>query len=297
MNPIIDIIIVSYNSSKHLTKCLNSINEYHNPGIIYNITVIDNNSSDNTLEILNQFSNSIIIIKNNSNVGFAKACNQGIKIAKGKYIFLLNPDTELLNDSLSIFYNYFEQEGKQKIWCLGAQLFDEMKSPSKSFGKFPKLKDVFIEQFGIKGLLLKILQLRKSIKHKIINQNREVPFVMGCDMFIRRKVLDEIGLFDERFFLNFEETELAWRANNAGYKCMLLPEVKIIHHSGKSFTDLKSYLSHLWFGQLMFFKITQTNLVFYTAKVFHLMGSLLRLLFKLDKFYWTHSKKIWSIKL
>lgn len=292
----ISIIIVTYNSGKYLAKCVSSILKIF---LINNceIIVIDNDSSDNTLEILNLFSNSINIIQNNTNVGFAKACNQGIKIGKGKYIFLLNPDTELLNDSVSIFYNYFEKAENQKSWCTGAQLFDEKNRASKSFGRFPNLLDVFAEQLGIKGIFLKSSYIQKTMRNPKFIQPVEVPYVMGCNMFIRRSVFDDIGLFDERFFLNFEETELAWRAKNAGYKCMLLPEARIIHHSGKSFTDLKSYLSHLWYGQLMFFKITQTKFVFYLAKVLHLFGSLLRLLFKLDNFYWTHAKKIWSIKL
>jgi len=296
MDSKIDIIIITYNSCKHITKCLESIVKNLNLETIYNITVIDNNSSDNTSEILHQFSNSINIIQNNSNLGFAKACNQGIKIAKGKYIFLLNPDTELLNDTVSIFFNYMEQEVNKKIWCTGAQLFDEKKNPSKSFGRFPNLLDVIAEQFGIKGIFMKSSYMQKIFRTSKFIKPVEVPFIMGCNMFIRRSVLDEIGFFDERFFLNFEETELSWRAKNTGYKSMLLREAKIIHYSGKSFFDLKSYLSYLWFGQLMFFKITQTKFVFYLAKVLHLCGSLMRLFFKLDKFYWTHTKKIWSIK-
>ncbi|MBK6915086.1 MAG: hypothetical protein IPH11_16000 [Ignavibacteriales bacterium] len=81
-------------------------------------------------------------------------------------------------------------------------------------------------------------------------------------MFIRRTVLEEIGLFDERFFLNYEETELAWRASKADYKCMILPEAKIIHYSGKSFTDLKLFKPFMvWTTNV--FKLTQSRIKFF----------------------------------
>jgi len=114
-------------------------------------------------------------------------------------------------------------------------------------------------------------------------------------MFIRKSVLNEIGLFNERFFLNFEETELSWRANKAGFKSVILPEAKILHYSGRSFIDLKSYLIYLWYGQLLFFKLTQRHSIFIFAKSIHLLGTVLRLIFKFDKYYWNHFKNILSI--
>ena len=249
----------------------------------------------NTKSVIYKLSPSLKFIQNTENKGFATACNQGINLAKGKYIFLLNPDTELLNESLNIFFDFMEKKENDLIWCIGAQLYDEYNKPSKSYGNFPTVFDVVSEQFGIKGLLLKIPQIRSSVKQKTMNRNIEVPFVMGCNMFIRRSLLDKIGLFNENFFLNFEETELSWRANKAGYKSIVLSEAKILHYSGKSFPNLQSYLTHLWFGQLLFFKLTHHHFIFLLAKVIHLIGSMLRFMFKFDKNYLTHVKKILSI--
>jgi GT2 family glycosyltransferase len=290
----ISIIIITYNSKGYLSKCLKSL-ELNNNREFFEVVVIDNNSTESILDIINESKCPLFFIQNNKNVGFARACNEGIKSAKGKYIFLLNPDTELLNTSLDIFFDFMEKKENELVWCVGAQLYDEYKTPSKSYGHFPNLFDIIFEQFGIKGLLLKIPKLRQLIKHKIINQNREVPFVMGCDMFIRKSVLNEIGIFNERFFLNYEETELSWRANKAGFKSVILPKAKILHYSGRSFTDLKSYLSYLWYGQLLFFKLTQRHSIFIIAKSIHLLGTVLRLIFKFDKFYWNHFKNILSI--
>ncbi len=290
----ISIIIVTYNSYHNIKYCLNSLFK-SKLFLTFEAIIVDNNSTDRTVEQIKKLPFDLKLIENNSNLGFARACNEGIKSAKGKYIFLLNPDTELLNTSLDIFFDFMEKKENELVWCVGAQLYNEFNNPAKSNGHFPTLLDVIYEQSGIKGLLLKIPQLKDSIKHKIIIQNREVPFVMGCDMFIRKSVLNEVGLFNERFFLNYEETELSWRANKAGFKSVILPEAKILHYSGRSFTDLKSYLSYLWYGQLLFFKLTQRHSIFIFAKSIHLLGTVLRLIFKFDKFYWNHFKNILSI--
>jgi GT2 family glycosyltransferase len=274
--------------------CLNSIirqSENSQPEII----VIDNNSVDDSVKLVKQFGYPINLILNDNNIGFARACNQGIQLAKGNYIFLLNPDTELLNDALNIFFDFMEKKGNELVWCVGAQIFNEYRNPSKSYGHFPTLFDVFFEQFGIKGILLKCFRTKNLIQNKIINQILEVPYVMGCDMFIKKRVLDKIGLFNEKFFLNFEETELSLRAKKAGYVSIILPNVKILHYSGKSFLDLKDYLSHLWLGQLLFFRVTKNSIKFYIVKILHIIGTLLRLFIKLDPYYLYHLRKIYSI--
>lgn len=293
-NPQVSIIIINYNSKEYLQRCIESIN-LRSKNILFEIIVLNNSSTNHLDDLIGENYPTIKLINNQSNVGYGIANNIGIKLTDSKYIFLLNPDTVLLNDGLNTFYNFMEKQGNESVWCVGAQLYDEYKTPSKSYGHFPNLFDIIFEQFGIKGLLLKIPKLRKLIKDKIINQNREVPFVMGCDMFIRKSVLNEVGLFNERFFLNFEETELSWRAHKAGFKSVILPEAKILHYSGRSFTDLKSYLSYLWYGQLLYFRLTQGHLIFIFAKSIHLLGTVLRLIIKFDKFYWNHFKNILSI--
>lgn len=290
----ISIIIVTYNSSNYIINCLSSIIRAIE-GSNFEIILIDNNSTDDSVEIVKQIEYPLNVILNHKNVGFARACNQGIKLANAKYIFLLNPDTELLNDCLSIFFDFMENKENDLVWCVGAKIYDEYNNPSKSYGHFSTFLDIISEQFGIKGLLLKIPKIRSSIRNKAINQNTEVPFIIGCDMFIRLSVLDKIGLFNEQFFLNFEETELSWRAQKAGFKSIVLPEANILHYSSKSFPNLQSYLTQLWFGQLLFFKLTHNHFIFLLAKVIHLIGSMLRFILKFDENYLKHAKKILSV--
>jgi GT2 family glycosyltransferase len=293
-NPEVSIVIINYNSKKYLNQCIESI--YNQTKIVsFEILVLDNNSSDNLDYLIEENNSAIRVINNQLNLGFGVANNIGIKLTDSKYIFLLNPDTVLLNDALNIFYNFMEKKENEGVWCVGSQLSDEDGKPAKSFGSFPNLFDVVSEQIGLKGLLLKEFGENYLKKRNLSKQQHIVPFVMGCNMFIRKSDLKKIGLFNEKFFLNYEETELSWRAEKLGYKSMILPEAKILHYSGKSFSNLQSYLNHLWIGQLLFFKLTHSHLFFLLIKVVHLCGASLRFVFKLDKNYLTQVKKILSI--
>ncbi|WKZ70634.1 MAG: glycosyltransferase family 2 protein [Melioribacteraceae bacterium] len=290
----LSILIITHNSEGYIKNCLNSIfASKSNPDM--EVIIVDNFSSDKTLDTIQSTDSPVKIIRNRENIGFAKANNQAMKIAKGKYIFLLNPDTEIDSDALEIFYNYLEDKDNANVWCVGGQLVDENGNPSKSYGRFPNLLDVLIEQFGIKGIALKIFGQKWISRNRWIGNEIIVPFIMGCNMFIRRETLDKIGHFNESFFLNYEEVELSWRAKQKGSKSVVLPQVVIKHYSGKSFTNLKEYLNHLWLGQVYFFKFTRGKVYFKLVKLIHLIGSLLRHMLKMDKNYLSQFRNIKAI--
>lgn len=290
----ISVIIVTYNSENYIADCIQSILKYSHE-CLTEIILVDNNSEDNTLTILNEFKDRINILTNNNNYGFAQACNRGIQASNGNYIMILNPDTKFINDVLNYFISFIYSNLNDNVWCVGAQLFDDHQKATKSYGNFPNILDVFLEQIGIKWLILKIIPKSYIAKKRLHLRNTVVPYILGSNMFIRKNVFNEIGLFDERFFLNFEEAELSWRANKAGYKSMIIPEAKILHYSRKSFPNMKIYLSHLWFSQLLFFKLTKNHFIFLIAKILHLLGSAMRLIIRFDNFYWLHFKKIKSV--
>ncbi|MBK6915085.1 MAG: glycosyltransferase [Ignavibacteriales bacterium] len=125
-NPDVSIVIINYNSQEYLKRCINSIN-IQTINILFEIIVLDNNSSDNLDYLIEENFPIIKLIKNQSNVGFGAANNIGINLTDSKYIFLLNPDTVLLNDGLNTFYNFMEKQGNESVWCVGAQLYDEYK--------------------------------------------------------------------------------------------------------------------------------------------------------------------------
>jgi hypothetical protein len=232
------------------------------------------------------------IIQNKENIGFAGACNQGIKIAGGKYLFIVNPDIILLNNGLVHFYEFMEENENDSVWCLGAQLYNKNNKPVKSAGSFPTIFDAITEQIGLKGLFLKVFGENYLNEHIEFRLPTIVEFIIGCNMFIRKQALRKIGLFNTEFFLNYEETELAWRAKNYGLKSMVLPEVKILHYSGTSFENIRAYFNYLWLGQLLFFKFTKSKPIFLVIKTIHLLGAIMRFIFKLDVTYLSYARQI-----
>lgn len=129
-NVIITIIIVTYNSEKYICQCLDSIYR-GNVDLTLEIIVVDNNSSDSTINIIKKKYPSIILIVNSKNEGFARANNQAMEIAKGKYLFLLNPDTIISHNALERFRAFLDKRTNADVWCIGGQLIDENGAPSK----------------------------------------------------------------------------------------------------------------------------------------------------------------------
>jgi len=208
----ISIIIVTHNSEKYINECIDSILAFSNSEML-EIIIVDNASTDGTTNGISRNYPTLNLIKNNHNIGFGAACNIGIKMSKSPYIFLLNPDTVLLNDVLSIFYKEMEKNQNEEIWCCGGQLYDEKLNPVKSFRQFPTIRKVFLQQSGFEYLKKKIIN-----KYKLDNKNNIGKkiirdfFIIGADMFIRNSVLEKIGMFNESFFMNYEESELSYRA-------------------------------------------------------------------------------------
>ena len=278
----VSIIIVTYNSENYILKCIDSIKKYKN-ALNYEIIIIDNASQDATIRKLESEYKDLTIVNNDKNLGFAKACNQGLTLSNSKYIFFLNPDTILINNVHQILFNYMESPEAKNVWCCGAQLYNENNHLAKSYDKFPTIWDVLLEQIGFKGIILKMKdRFDKEEKEKIDENKKKVPFVIGSDLFIRRSVLDEIGSFNETFFLNYEETELAYRAQKSGYNSFIHNGAKIIHYGSKSFNSKKEYLNHLRDGQLNYFKITKHRFYNVLVKSLHLIGAILRIIIKLN---------------
>jgi GT2 family glycosyltransferase len=225
----VSIIIVNYNTADLTRNCINSIYSM-TKDISFEIIVSDNGSSDGSIEMIKSEFPNVVLIENNKNLGFGAANNRAKEIANGKYIFFLNSDTLLLNNAVKIFYDYWEKEQeKQELGALGTILINEKNEPIHSGGKFPTYFSLCKEQF-----FLSILHLIKSIvvilnlyaifpfKYK---QKRipyiygEVDYITGADLFVKN---DENALFDERFFLYYEETDIELQLYKKGLKRILI---------------------------------------------------------------------------
>lgn len=227
----VSIIIVNYNTRELTRKCIESIfnNTYD---INFEIILVDNNSTDGSIELFS-IDKRIIFVESGSNLGFGKANNLGYKYSRGKYIFLLNSDTIILNNAIKIFYEYAEQVSDTNIGCLGTLLLDEGRDITHSYGKFPNIKVILrqlINQYtSILGF--DIYDYNPNINDKY---PKVVDYITGADLFIRRDVIEKYGLFNPKFFMYYEETELQYRYNKNGILSVIIEKPQIVHLVNKN---------------------------------------------------------------
>jgi hypothetical protein len=231
----VSVIIVSYNTKDLTKKCISSVFE-KTENIDFEIIVIDNASKDGSVEELNKiFQDKITIIVSKENLGFGKANNLGIKKATGKYVFLLNSDTELINNAIKIFYDYMEQN--EKVGICGGNLYDENMQPTFSCNNtISSFFSYFFHKYIYPLTKIYCLVTKKHIYpyFNYTDKIKNVGDIIGADMFIRKELLDKHGGFDENIFLYREDTELNYRIYNNGYSIVSVPQAKIFHFCGKS---------------------------------------------------------------
>ena len=245
----VSIIIVNFNTKLLLKNCINSILKY-TKDLEYEIIVSDNNSTDGSIEMIKSDFPKIILLENKANIGFGAANNRALTIAKGKYIFYLNSDTEICNNAVKIFFDYFENT-TEYIGALGCNLVDENFSIIHSYGNFPTKNKI------IKNLIADLNQLTKrSFIFYLKNFKRDtkiqtqlfekkigtVDYITGADLFMFN---NKNAQFDEDFFLYFEDTDLNKRLEIKSLTRVLIdgPIIKHFEHKSNNYTSLINYYS------------------------------------------------------
>lgn len=243
--PDVSIIIVSWQVRDLLKRALASISESAdqtrrightlNPETI----VVDNNSNDGTSEMVRTSFPFVNLIVNNANRGFAAANNQALALARGRYILFLNPDAELLSDALWKMYEFMEEQ--PLVGLIGPRLENPDGSLQRSCRRFPTFWSATAILLKLHNFFPMSLPVRKyymwAFEHKTI---RRVDQVMGACMMTRRKALEEIGNFDESFYIFFEEVDLCKRINDAGYLTLFYPDAVVRHHRSSAFVKKRA---------------------------------------------------------
>jgi len=221
--PELSIIIVSHNCKSQLQQCLLSLQE-NVDRIVYEIIVIDNSSEDGSQEMTASNFPDVTLISNPQNVGFSKANNQGIKAAGSDYILFLNPDTIVYPGALEILLQVIKSQ-KNVGGVSPALLYGDNKYQVSFGGKrdfFPEMLQKFCLNSFYRGRL-------KSYKNQ-----RKAVWLSGACLLTSKDVLDEVGSFDEKFFLYYEDIDLCIRITQTGRVLLFLPEAKIFHYGGVS---------------------------------------------------------------
>lgn len=243
--PALSIIILSYNTRQLLKNCLKSVF-----GTIKKlkseVIVVDNHSSDDSVPMVKKEFPQAKLIANQQNLGFSRGNNQGIKKARGEYILLLNSDTIVQSGALSKMANYLKEH--PRVGVVGCRLLNQDGSPQLSAGGFPSLLTcaimLFWEHWHTSA------RVRGSFA-----QIKQVDWVMGAAMMIRKSVLDQVGLLDEKIFMYMEEIELCYRIKKVGGEVVFYPQAEITHLGrGSSRTGKKEPILNIYKGLVYFFQ-------------------------------------------
>ena len=223
----LSVIIVNWNTKKLLEDCLTSIFKYTR-GLDFEVIVVDNGSSDSSPAMVKKKFPQVKLIPNKDNLGFTKANNQGIKIAKGKYILLLNSDTYLIENSLSKLVK--KAESLSSLGALGPLLLSEDRSIQQSVGFFPHLLQIFWWMSFIDdlpgGTILKPYHLDHD---SFYQKNQEVDWVTAAAILVPKSVIDRVGPLDEKIFMYGEEVDWCYRIKQQGFKAYFSPVTQIVH--------------------------------------------------------------------
>lgn len=223
----VSVIVLNWNGKENVQKCLNSLHRVKNQSL--EIIVVDNNSTDGSIDFIKKNFPKVVLVENRKNFGFAEGNNIGFEVARGDFVLILNNDTEVTNNFLNPLLKDFEDD--PKIGCIQPQIrLIEGGKTLDGVGAFLTLTG-FLYHFGY----LKSRDLKKY------TEKRNIFSAKGACMLLRRKAIETVGLFDKDFFIFFEETDLCYRLWLAGYSVVYEPRSVIYHLGGGDTTASNSY--------------------------------------------------------
>jgi len=243
----LSIVIVSYNVKEFILNCINSIYESVGSGISFEIIVVDNGSTDDSVELIEEKFPFVILIKNKSNLTFPKANNQAFDISRGKYIFMLNPDTYIKNDAVRILKEYLDKN--HETYFVAPKLLNADLTIQTSIWKFPEIKFIIGQMIYSKYLLK-----NKLYNDYLYDKPLNVDSFSGAAIMFRRIVIDIIGLLDNNLFW-IEDIDYCYRAEIKKLRRTILPNAEIIHFGGQS--AKKNYNVSIYnqtFNKIKFYK-------------------------------------------
>ncbi|MDP2736419.1 MAG: glycosyltransferase family 2 protein [bacterium] len=260
----LSIIIVSWNVKEKLKDNLRAL--YESQNVNFEVFVVDNNSADGTVEMTKKYYPQVKLIVNRENLGFAKANNQAIKQASGKYILLLNPDMRVFDDTLSNMFSWMNSH--ENAWVAGCRLLDESARIIKQVRRFPTLLDQLAIILKIPHIFPRVLDkyLRNDFDY---SKSASVDSIRGGFFMIRKQAVEKIGLLDEQYFLWFEEVDYCRRVKAAGGQVWYMPTAECIDLMGQSFKQVNLAVKQKYFrdSMLKYFKKWQPHYEYWTLRL------------------------------
>jgi len=257
----VSVIIVNWNTRDILRDCLSSVFK-ETQGLEFEVIVIDNGSDDGSVEMVEADFPEAIVIANAENRGFAAANNQGIAIAKGSFILLLNSDTMILDDAIGKTVVFARTHPDAAV--VGCRVLNPDHTMQRTCFMYPSVLNTFLGA----TYLYKIFPKSKFFGREHMmwwgrDDVQAVDVVTGCFMLVRRRAIEQVGLMDERYFVYGEETDWCYRFKKAGWKIMFSPDGRIIHYAGQSTSHkARAFRLQLEGSKLIFMKLYGSRAAF-----------------------------------
>lgn len=229
-------IILTRNRKDLLKKCLDSLKKYERSN---QIIVVDNNSEDGTLEMLEKYKKDIQLIKNRKNLGVGKGRNIGIKKAKGDYLIFLDDDTYIANTTFKRIIKFMDEN--KEIGIVGPKILYPSGKLQESARTFPTPLSLLWRGTFLSKFFPNMKFYSNYLMKDKLNKVQEVDWVMGACLVIRRKAIEQIGMFDDQYFLVYDDVDFCFRAGKKDWKVVYYPDSLIYHYYAR--TSAKGFLN------------------------------------------------------
>ena len=277
----VSIIIVNWNTAKLLIQCLDSI---YKTGSRYSfeVIVVDNGSRDDSVTLVARQFPSVVLIRNNENLGFARANNQGLSVGKGRYFMLLNSDTIVLQGAIDALIQV--ADAHPKLGVVGPTLLNMNGTVQKSWSSFPSF---------ISELLGRNFRIRRPVPNQV--NAYDVDWIMGACMLVRTETIADVGVLDDDYFFYAEELDWCFRMKRKNWSIWYITDAEIYHLGGGS-TNRGSLaqLARLYQGKLIYFNKYhgpyETILLRYGLAIGNALGVVRRIIF----FNWKNKEAAWQ---
>lgn len=241
----LSIIIVSWNVKDFLAACLTSI-QANTAALDYEVIVVDSASTDGSVEMLRSQFAWVKLLPQADNVGFTKGNNIGLKTAQGRYVLLLNPDTEVIGDALVQMVRYLDAH--PDVGIVGPRTLNTDGSPQSTRRRFPTILTAMFDSTWLAPFAPRRILDAYYARDVAETETADVDWVQGSALMTRRAIYEQVGGLDERYTMFSEELDWCKRIRSAGWRTIYLGTAKIVHHGGKS-TDQVHALKHIYFQQ------------------------------------------------
>jgi GT2 family glycosyltransferase len=226
----VSVVIVSWNTRDILRGCLRSVFEQTKEAS-FEVFVVDNNSRDGSADMVREEFPTVKLIENAQNRGFAAANNQALRLASGRYMLLLNPDTLILDDAISRCVQYADLHSD--VGVVGCQVLEDENRISNTGFSFPTPWNEFLALSGLSRTFPRSrLFGRPELGWWARDSEQDVDVVAGMFMLVRREAIAKVGLLDESYFVYSEETDWCYRFSRAGWRRVFTPSARIVHVDG-----------------------------------------------------------------